>query len=242
MRFLQGGGGEVSLPVGGSKIVISVDYGDDSNISAMMRKSRRLPRGSLSRQGIVVAALAVLDRRGVGGLTIRAVARELGSDPTALYRHFRSKSELLSEVGDRLLADVSPPRPEATWREALEEVARQLTTVLTRHGGGVELFAESSYTPAATGLIERTLAHLTAKGLSPALAADALRAVVALSFGHAAQLGAAGRTGFWWELLGAARPPRDFPAIHAVAAGWVDDPDAQFERELSLLLDGIAAS
>jgi TetR/AcrR family tetracycline transcriptional repressor len=208
----------------------------------MMRKSRRLPRGSLSRQGIVAAALAVLNRRGVGGLTIRAVAHELGADPTALYRHFRSKADLLSDVGDRLLADVGPPRPQATWREALEEVGHQLKTVLTRHAGGVALFAESPYTPAATGLIEQTLAHLTAKGLSPALAADALRAVVALAFGHAAQLGAAGRTGFWWELLGAARPPGEFPAIHAKASGWADAPDAQFERELSLLLDGIAAA
>jgi AcrR family transcriptional regulator len=207
-----------------------------------MRKPKRLPRGSLNRKGIAIAALAVLDRRGVDGLTIRAVAHELGADPTALYRHFRDKADLLSDVGDRLLADVQPPRPDATWREALEQVAHQFKAALTRHAGGVALFAESPYTPAATGLIEQTLAHLTAKGLPPALAGDALRAVVALVFGHAAQLGPAPGTGFWWELLVAARPARDFPAIQATASGWADNPDAQFERQLSLLLDGVAAA
>lgn len=198
----------------------------------------RLPRGALSRDAIILAALGLLERGGTPALTIRGVAHELGSDPTALYRHFRSKSEMLGAIGDRLLADVSGPREGATWRDALEQVASDLRDVLSRHPGGVGLFAESDYTPAAARLVERTVAHLIATGLPASLAGSAVRATVTLAFGNAVQTT---EYQFWPALLLLARPPLAFPAIHADAAGWTAGPETHFEHQLALLLDGIGA-
>jgi Tetracyclin repressor-like, C-terminal domain len=110
--------------------------------------------------------------------------------------------------------------------------------VLARHAGGVELFAESDYTPAAARLIERTVAHLMSTGLPAPLAGSAVRATVTLVFGNAAQTAAGD---FWPELLLLAQPPRAFPAVHADADGWTAEADEQFKRQLALLLDGIGA-
>jgi TetR/AcrR family transcriptional regulator, tetracycline repressor protein len=201
----------------------------------------RLPRGTLNEEAIVLAALRLLEHSGAQALTIRGVARELGADPTALYRHFRNKSEMLGAVADRLLADVAGPPAGAPWREALEQVALQLDQVLQRHSGAIELLAESDYTPTTTSLLERTVAHLMGAGLPAPLAGDAVRAVVTLVFGHAVELVADEGDGFWPELLAIAQPPAAYPAIHADAGGWSADADSHLRRQLAIVLDGVAA-
>jgi AcrR family transcriptional regulator len=47
------------------------------------------------RQQMARAALAVIGERGLRGLSVAAVARRVGVVPSALYRHFRGKDELL---------------------------------------------------------------------------------------------------------------------------------------------------
>jgi AcrR family transcriptional regulator len=54
----------------------------------------------MSRDRIISAAKAVLDREGVAGLTIRKVGAHAGVSPMALYRHFPDKSALLDALMD----------------------------------------------------------------------------------------------------------------------------------------------
>src|SRR5689334_22041333 len=54
--------------------------------------ARRVP---LTRESILEAALRVLDRDGMDGLSMRRVAQELGTGPASLYWHVRNKGELL---------------------------------------------------------------------------------------------------------------------------------------------------
>ena len=42
-------------------------------------------------------------------LTVRRLGKELGADPTAIYRHFRDKDELVRAVLDRLVHERSRP-------------------------------------------------------------------------------------------------------------------------------------
>jgi AcrR family transcriptional regulator len=75
----------------------------------------------IRQEQIVQAALSVVASHGLQGLTVQRVARQLGLAPSAMYRHFRSKDEVLTAIlaliHTRLLGNV---------RAICEEVADPL--------------------------------------------------------------------------------------------------------------------
>lgn len=54
----------------------------------------RLEKKERTRRAILDAALRLSEESGLGGLSLRQVAREVGIVPTAFYRHFASLDEL----------------------------------------------------------------------------------------------------------------------------------------------------
>ena len=58
---------------------------------------------SLSRTQIVEAGQAILTRHGLGGLTMRRLAKHLDVKPGALYYHVASKQDLLVGVAEHIL-------------------------------------------------------------------------------------------------------------------------------------------
>ena len=83
------------------------------------------------RDQIAKAALDLVASQGLGRLSVAAVARRVGLVPSGIYRHFKSKDEMLGAVLDllerRLMANVEAARQEAS--DPLE----RLQGVLTRH-------------------------------------------------------------------------------------------------------------
>ena len=76
-----------------------------SKTPAAPNKARpRRARDSLSREIIVAAADAVVQRDGLDRLTFQAIGEELDAHPTSIYRHFRDKDELLLALIDTLRA------------------------------------------------------------------------------------------------------------------------------------------
>ena len=65
-----------------------------------------------SPEGIVDAALVVLDREGLDGFSMRAVAEELGTGAGSLYWHVRGKEELLNLMVDRVIGALEVPDPD----------------------------------------------------------------------------------------------------------------------------------
>ena len=61
----------------------------------------------LSREVIVDAYLRVSEAEGTGDISLRRLGSELGVDPTAVYRHFRDKDEILVVASDRLLHEAT---------------------------------------------------------------------------------------------------------------------------------------
>ena len=63
------------------------------------------------REQIAEAALEVIARQGTRSLSVRAVARRIGIVPSAIYRHFHGKEEILSaaieQMGERLLQNAA---------------------------------------------------------------------------------------------------------------------------------------
>jgi AcrR family transcriptional regulator len=92
----------------------------------------RPPR--LSREGILEAALGLLERAPGEPLTVARIAAEVDAVPAALYRHFASLDELIDGVLGRVLGGVELElRPRAVWREQVGDWMTSLRDQLLRY-------------------------------------------------------------------------------------------------------------
>lgn len=80
------------------------------------------------REQIAQAALALIASKGVNGLNMAGLARQVGLGTSSLYRHFQSKDQVLDAVVDllreRLLGNVQRAAQEAT--APIEQLRRLL--------------------------------------------------------------------------------------------------------------------
>jgi AcrR family transcriptional regulator len=153
----------------------------------------------LDRERILAAAEAIARREGVARLTMRRIGAELGADPTAVYRHFRNKRELLLQLADRLF-DIRPLfESDVDWRTMLREAIRQSIAL---YRVNLELALLLAQQPDDTSSLERdveaTLAQLARAGLGPADAARAYRMIESHIVG----------TGLWHAVLSQPDEPR----------------------------------
>ncbi|MGW4205657.1 TetR/AcrR family transcriptional regulator [Streptomyces sp. NPDC004726] len=145
----------------------------------------RTPRGTLSRDKILDAAVEVLGRDGLDGVTMRSVANALDVNAMSLYRHFRSKGELLLAVLDRLLARIELPPQDMRPAEALRSVMRAHYELLVRYPG-LHLVAPTDIpTPAQLRTSERVFAILLAAGLDARESVDLTAALERFMLGCA---------------------------------------------------------
>lgn len=79
-------------------------------------------------------ARTVADEEGLDALSLRAVASKVGAPVMSLYRHVRSKEDLLRSMTDAALSrEVLPEPPPRGWRAQLETSARAEWRVFRRH-------------------------------------------------------------------------------------------------------------
>lgn len=85
------------------------------------------PRLHLSVDLILDAAMRIADTRGMDALTMRTLGAELGVDPTAAYRYFRTKDELVLALFDRYTQRIGDAwSPTGHWREDLAALSRAM--------------------------------------------------------------------------------------------------------------------
>jgi AcrR family transcriptional regulator len=102
--------------------------------------ARRRDQG-LTREEIVAAAIAVADAEGVDAVSMRRIARELGSGAMSLYWHVSSKEDLADLMLEAIEAEIEVPEPSGDWRADLQVFARRTRAVLLRHRWAMELKA-----------------------------------------------------------------------------------------------------
>ena len=101
-----------------------------------MSRPGRPRRGepTLSRERVVERALELADAEGAAALTMRRLGRELGVEAMALYTHVRSKDDLLSAIGSRILTELEVvPRERPDWRGRIQAVCRAWAALRARH-------------------------------------------------------------------------------------------------------------
>lgn len=204
----------------------------------------------LTREQIVAAALELLNEQGMDALTVRALASRLDVKAPALYWHVRNKQELLDEMATfvmRRVTDALAAIPgDGDWRDAVAAYARVLRSEYLLHRDGARIFSGTRIAdPAIVKAKEPWLERLTATGFSLAEADDTLDLVTAFV------------VGFVIEEQERSRPTGAEPARYSLAGrdAWLgegaelvkaaghlrDDGDPRFERQLGVLLDGLAA-
>ena len=207
-----------------------------------------VPSANRSQEAIARAALDLVDREGLGALSMRRLAAELGMGTMTLYGYFRTKEELLDAVVDEATGWHRLPPPGGDWREQLQEIARAMRTGLARHRSLIEVRLRRPIVGArAFAGTEVGIAALIEAGLDRAEAARAFRAVFIYVFGFVAfsdpepEVTDERRRGM--AAAAAELPPGDFPLLSAMGAEMAETlgGDAQFEYGLDRVLDGIAA-
>jgi AcrR family transcriptional regulator len=127
-------------------------------------------RSTLSRATIVKAAIELADREGLGAVSIRRVAAELGARAMSIYTYLDSKDELFQLMADDAAGAILLPDPfPADWREGLSLIARRSRDVFMRHPWVVELPAEGRMRggPNALRHVEQSLRAVAGLGLPP---------------------------------------------------------------------------
>jgi AcrR family transcriptional regulator len=132
--------------------------------------SREPSRSTLARDRIVDAALDLIDRAGLEGLSMRKLGAALGVEAMALYHHFGSKERLLEAVVERLMEELRTHSGEsADWLAALRTMARAYRTLAQRHPHAFTLLIRSS--PATKAHLDTVRVTLAAAGFDSVLAA-----------------------------------------------------------------------
>lgn len=101
---------------------------------AKKKRSNQRREDSLSRDRIIEASIALLDRDGEDGLTFRALSERLATGPGAIYWHVADKSDLLTAACDAIVArTLAASSGGATPQAAIRAIALGMFDAIDAH-------------------------------------------------------------------------------------------------------------
>ncbi|MGW6564814.1 TetR/AcrR family transcriptional regulator [Streptomyces sp. NPDC054975] len=120
-----------------------------------------------STEEILDAAEELLRTSDAESFSVRKLAAALGTDSSSLYRHFRSKTDLMRAVADRiLLAAMEGYRPEGDWKQRITTLALHVREAFGQQPQLAAIWGR--YASGGTGsrlVVEEVLQALRASGL-----------------------------------------------------------------------------
>jgi len=197
---------------------------------------------ALSRDKIVDAALALLEREGMQGISMRKLATELDAGAATLYWHVGDKEQLLGLMLDRIVGENEVPDPDPeNWREQVKDLARATRRLLKSRRDAAQLsMGRVPSGPNSLPVLERYLAVLAAAALPAqviAYAADMFSLYVgAFAYEESMPPVDSERMGAYFRSLS----PEEFPILSGLADELVaGDLDERFEWAIELLVRGL---
>ncbi|MFK4824973.1 TetR/AcrR family transcriptional regulator C-terminal domain-containing protein [Paenochrobactrum sp. BZR 588] len=88
---------------------------------------------ALSKERILDAALEILNKEGLAGLTMRKLARNLNAGAASLYWYVETRDEVLELALDAVLGDIGYPPESEDWQATLIAYMHEWRRVLLRH-------------------------------------------------------------------------------------------------------------
>ncbi|SIO28004.1 TetR/AcrR family transcriptional regulator [Agromyces cerinus] len=201
-------------------------------------------RARLDRDSIVAAGLELAATSATSTISVRELGAQLGADPTAIYRHFRSKEQLMEALLDELtlraIAEVTAEKSD--WRERLRQLASATLTNYSAHPAiGAEAIVLTTHGPGELEAIEIMLESFAEAGLTgddvvrhyALMASHVLSSAAGIARGRA-ERGDGPEPGPWFDgpILA---DPRRFPLITAFNSELAD------LKDVDLFLLGVEA-
>ena len=206
------------------------------------------PRTPLTPQRVVDAAIDLVDRSGLGALTMRRLGAALGVEAMSLYKHVANKDALLDAMVDRVIGAIAIPEEGTPWRDAMTERAVSARAVLGGHAwviGLLEAGVDSG--PSTMRYVDAIIGCLRAAGFSMEDAGRAFMVLDSYLYGHVVQESnfllaspeAIDRTTGTPADSEALRAFPNLAAMYQHARTYEHSLDAQFAFGLALVLDGL---
>lgn len=191
------------------------------------------------------AALAIVDRDGLDGFSMRKLGAELGVDPMAAYYYFPNKAAVLDGIVDAVQAEIPPlPAGDAPWDVRLRQIAHAWRHALRAHPHALPVL--STHPPSSLASLQRSeaaAAILYYAGFTPKEAFQIMNCIMGYVVGVTlAEVGVQpggvpDPTMAEVQAQIAQLPPDEFPVLTAAFLGGMQyDP---FEDGLDLLITGL---
>ncbi len=200
-------------------------------------KSRTKPgrplKPLITKEAAITAAIDLVDREGLDGLSVQAVARVMNVTAPSLYYHFKDKDELLQLVARALLREVGQQSHETTdWEERAVELAVATRRVILRHCHAAPLMLRFFPRNLMLGAYETTLRDCP---YPPHTHAAILESIEKLTYG--ASLFAAAAEAYHNPTMPMFEATR-YPLLADALAKAPGDDEALFVESIRLLFDG----
>ncbi len=220
--------------------------------------TRTKTRKPLTKDRVLEGAIALADKDGIEGLSMRKLGQALGVEAMSLYNHVANKGELIAAMVDRVIERFELPDDEPRWDKAIRRCAIAAHDLLIEHPWACSLALVPSDLRVVGGprirYMEWLLKRLREAGFSAELTYSAYHTLDSHIFGFTLwQLGHAqaarmvatpeGESVEEWaqRFIRQMRPDYPYLAEHAdqhMGAG-ARDGRHEFEFGLDLILDGL---
>lgn len=188
-------------------------------------------RKPLTRDAILDAAIELLDRDGMAGLSMRKLGAAVGVEAMSLYNHVPNKDALLDGIHERILLSLEAAPHARTWQAFVRHQALALHRALLAHPNAISLFAtRPAATAASMAQLEKYLEVLDRAGFKSMEALSIVQLVAQLVVGHTMW-----STGVEIVMIDEAAPPHLKQASRALEK-W--NPDRELEMGIDALIHG----
>ena len=194
-------------------------------------------------------AIEAADKGGIGSLSMRKLAQELGVEAMSLYNHVRNKDDVLDGIVDGVVAEIDVSRSGADWKTSMRQRAASIRQALARHPWAIGLMeSRTSPGPATLRHHDAVIGSLRRGGFSIEMTAHAYAVLDSYIYGFALQeaslpFDTAEETADVAEMIFKQLRPDEYPHLteltveHVLQPGY--DYGNEYEFGLDLILDGL---
>jgi AcrR family transcriptional regulator len=205
-------------------------------------------RAQLTRDRVLEAAVQLADREGIGTVSMRGLAQELGVEAMSLYTHVRSKEDLLDGMVEFVVGEIPIGPDRAGWKASLRGLVFAARGVMLRHPWASRVI-ETRVAPGAAmlGYYDKVMGILREGGFSLEVTHHAIHLLGSRMLGFTQDLFDDSPDAGQAEVANlAAQLGQAYPYVaemalavtHDGGLGGCDD-DVEFELGLDLILDGL---
>ncbi|MFF7252697.1 TetR/AcrR family transcriptional regulator [Streptomyces microflavus] len=196
---------------------------------------------------MVATARRIVEEEGVAALSMRRVAKELGSTPMALYHYVQDKDELLMLTLSGTAAAFPRPELPEDPRERLVAVAVHMHDIIGQIPWVLDILALGELTDRnALWMVEEIIDCALACGLSPARSVRAYRTIWSYVYGDLVFRRAAARRAeqpsrqeFFPEMI-TEKDTAELPRLTEVKEHWREyAADYETAAELDAIVEGL---